>query len=273
MYPQLPGIRNLVNEDKSCWVKLDVFVKEVKGLSFKGLRFAMSEVMVAGKNKNVAFCLFEFGKVVEGCSKIINRERLFAKSLIDDMKEYFAKAGDLKQLIMNSLQPGERRLPEFTLQQLFGGSTEDQERKYGELTDWLAEKGPAARFPLVTESAEFLATQTVTALEKLVIGFDFTASRCQNAMFDRDSVLWRGKPHPEQSPEMPALGTRVVSIASSGPAAFGQFGTVIAKDSVRKLVTVLFDKQLPCATRLEGKLTTKRGLRLDVRDILVAYKP
>jgi hypothetical protein len=228
----------------------------------------MSQVIVAGKNKNIAFCLFEFGKVVEGCSKIINRERLFAKSLIDDMKEYFAKAGDLKQLIMNFIQPGERRLPDFTLQQLFGGSAEDQERKYRELTDWLAEKGPAARFPLVSESAEFLATQTVTALEQLVIGFNFTASRGRSTPFNRDCVLWRGKPNPERSLDMPALGSRVISIASSGPAVFGQFGTVVAKDPVGKLVTVLFDKQLPCGTRLEGKLMTNRGLRVEVKDIL-----
>jgi hypothetical protein len=269
---QPTGIRSILNADTSQWVTLDALVKAVGGISFRGLRQALSVVIVVPYHVNIAFALFGYEQVIDGCCKGPYQKRLFLANLVPLIQEYFTHTGNLKQLIMSSIQAGEKKFPPLTIEQLFGGSVAHQEAKYAELTQWLTANAPAARFPLVSDSATSLSTKSVIEIENIVTKHKDTVVPKLLDKIGEEFILWKQKPNPRPS-EVPPLGARIVSIAPSGAATFGEYGTVIGVDPGTKVVTVLFDHALPCATRLEGRLRTARGLRLHINDVIIISKP
>ena len=273
---QPPGITTLIADDRKNWVGADAFVKSIGGISFKGLRHAMTHVMITPQNVNIAFALYSTHyQVVEGVCKHIGKDKVFADWLVPLMKEWFAKTGNLKQLIMEAVNRGETRLPAFSLEQLYGGNEQTQKERFTELVEWMTEHAPAAKYCLVSSSSDFVSANCLHELESKVRNFKPTIAPREIEDMPEECTLWRTKPY-AASDAMPSLGQRVISIAPAGAATFGEIGTVIGVDGDEKVVTVLFDNVLPCGTTLEGRLFTTRGLRLHLQDIYIiggAQKP
>ena len=273
---QPPGITTLIGNDRRNWVGADVFVKSIGGISFKALRHAMTSVIISPQNVNIAFALYSMHhQVVEGVCKHIGKDKVFADWLVPLMKEWFAKTGNLKQLIMEAVNRGETRLPPFSLAELYGGNEQTQKERFAELVEWMTENAPASKYCLVSDSSDFVSATCLHELESKVRNFKPTIAPREIEDMPEECTLWRAKPYPG-SDAMPSLGQRVISIAPAGAATFGEIGTVIGIDAEEKIVSVLFDNDLPCGTTLEGRLFTPRGLRLHLQDIYIiggAQKP
>ncbi|OHS98409.1 XRN 5'-3' exonuclease N-terminus family protein [Tritrichomonas foetus] len=265
-----PQIRTLINDDFKKWMSMEQIVKGVGGISFKGMRYALSKIIIDPGNVNIALTLFtNEHMVIDGCCKYTDRSYVFASFVLPLVKEYFLQTGNLKSLIMESINKKEQRLPTLTLEQLYGGSEEHQKECYEKLVSWLSQNAPAAKHPLISDQSSFLSTECLSTLESNITSFKFNSVDKEMEDYDVSSILWRQKPNPKSPAEMPKVGQRVISVASSGPATYGEIGTVIETDPRENHLTVLFDKELPCGTRLEGRLRTNRGLRLNLKDIVV----
>jgi hypothetical protein len=258
------GVIPIVRRDNTNWVKAEAFVKAIGGISYGGLRVAMTSVIVVPHNVNIAFALYRSDRmVIEGACKRLGKDRVFADFLVPLMVQYFTKTGNLKQLIMGSGQKGDDKVS-FTLEQLYGGTPEFQAKKFGELVQWMLENAPAAKSGIMNENGDFLSDKVLKEIEKVVDQFKAQIVDKVIDDFDQKNALWNGKRRTKFM-ELPALGKRVISVA---PGTFGEFGTVIQIDRDIETVTVMFDNVLKYGTRLEGRLSTNRGLRLRLNELV-----
>lgn len=263
-------IRQLLSNDARSWVTFQDLVKAVGSISFRGLRQCLTKVVLDPFNVNIALTLNTFDhRVLAGCCKHVNDQRsyLFSSDVPQIVVEYFALTGKLKSIVMNSISKKEKYLPNVTLECLYGGSEEYQKECYEKLTEWMLRKAPAVHLPLVNEDCDFLSHETIKALEDKVSTFDFLSDNETEVDYDVCKLVWKSK-HCHQTSE-PKVGNRVVSVASSGPALFGEIGTVIETYINADAVMVLFDNELPFASRLEGRLNTKRALRVSMNDLVI----
>lgn len=267
-----PPIRQIFKDDLRRWVTFQDLVKSVGKISFRGLRICLSTITLEPSKVNIALTLLTYDhKVIEGCCKLLpeDNQYVFAGFVPQLVKEYFSLTGQLKTIVMDSVSKKEKALPKITLEMLYGGSEKHQNECYEKLIDWLSKKAPAVKFPLVSDTANFISPEGLSNLENKIKSFDFNEHDEVTEGYDADAILWRMKPNPKPLNDVPKVGQRVVSIASSGPATFGEIGTVIETDPRGRSVTVLFDKVLPYGTRLEGRLDTNRGVRMNINNIIV----
>ncbi|KAH0792276.1 XRN 5'-3' exonuclease N-terminus family protein [Histomonas meleagridis] len=266
------GMKKLFDEDKQHWVTTHDIVKAVGGISFRALRTAVTTVIVKPFNTNIAFALYNFNhQIIEGFCKLSHasaNDYVYPASIVPLIVTYFQKAGNLKSLIMKSIQNGEKRFPPVTLEQLYGGDSQYQNEKFEDLQKWLTENSPASKSPLVSAAVDTVSPECLVGVEKMLIDFKSKVVN-KSIEVDQRKLLWRQKPNPSPTAEMPPLGKRVISIASSGAATFGEMGTVIETNDVEDTLVVLFDHELTCGTRLEGRLKTNRGIRLNLEDVYV----
>ena len=171
---------------------------------------------------------------------------------------------------MNSIQKKEK-YPKATLKDLFEGTVEYQNECYQKLINWLSEKAPALNFPLVDNDNDFLSPKSISILEEKISSFDFFkgCDKSEIVTVKSSDLMWRMKCIQNIGKMHPNVGDRVVSIAGSGPALFGEFGTVIETIPSSNSAIVLFDNVLPCATKLGGIIRSKRGSRMNVDDIII----
>lgn len=263
-----PPTQNFFKDDKRKWVDMKTIINTVRNISFKALRYALSQIILSPFNVNIALTLFtNDNKVLDGCCKYEDRNYIFASFIPDLVVQYFNYTGNLKTILMDSYNKKETKLPKITLEMLFGGNEQHQNECYEKLIKWLTENAPAVKYPLVTDFASFLSNESLTAFEKSVSTFKFITSDKELDDYEECNILWRSKPNPKPLSSVPRIGNRIVSIATSGPATYGEIGTVIETDPKTYSVTVLFDNELPCGTRLEGRLATNRGIRMNITDI------
>lgn len=264
------GIKKLFVDDSRNWIKADSITRSV-GISFKALRFAMTVVEIKPQNINIALALYtpNHQYVVDGACKKSDHDYLFAPNVLQLMQEYFKKTGKLKDLLMEAGKRGDRKAGPYTLTDLYGGTTQEQEVKFAALCDWLKENAPAGKYPLTSVNSDFPSQSCMGQLETIIT--KFSANLANKTVDDLNSsdIVWKGKPNTKPPSELPQLGQRVLCVASYGTAPFGEFGTVIGFDSENKTVTVLFDNVLTCGSKLEGRLRTNRGLRVNLKDLVI----
>lgn len=262
----------IYKELPSKWVTFDDLLKTVGHISFKALRQCLSKVFVDPFGVNIAFTLMTYDRrVLFGCCKYLQNERdyVFASFIPALVVEYFSYTGNLKTIIMDSISRKERYPSKITLEMLYGGTVEHQNECFKRLTNWLSEKAPAVKFPLVPEDNDFLSVESLLELEQRVVNFGFSEKIELADNIKNSEIFWRMKSCQIKSDALPSIGQRVVSIASSGPALFGEIGTVIETVPTANSVMVLFDNELACGTRLNEILSTNRALRVKVQDIIV----
>lgn len=266
-----PPVKTIIKDDLRRWITFQDLVKSVGRITFKALRTCLSKVILQPSGINIALTLFTYEhKVIEGCCKRLpdDNSYVFASFIPFLVKEYFTYTGSLKTIIMDSYNRKEKELPKITLEMLYGGNADHQNECFERLINWLSENAPAVKFPLVPDNSNFLSKECLSKLESTINTFDFNVHDETVDSYDTSAILWRTKPNPKPLSDLPRIGQRVVSIASSGPAVFGEIGTVIETDP-NGYVTVLFDNILTCGTRLEGRLSTNRGLRLRANEIII----
>ena len=266
-----PLIRNIIQEDHKGWVPMNQVLRDVGKISFRGLKYALTKVIIHPGDTNIAFALFDKRMVIEGCCRYDHNNNLYliADRVVPLIKEYFQYTGNLKQLIMDSINKKQKFLPPFTLEDLYGGNQQHQEECFSKLVHWLMEHSPASKYPLVPSNSSFLSPQYLLKLESAVIQANLASSDKELDDYDPRYILWKSKPNTKITTEFPRIGQRVISVASSGPAPFGEFGTVVETNPDENLVIVLFDNELSYGSILEGRLNTNRGVRLSLKDLVI----
>ena len=265
-------IKQIMNEESKKWVTFKDVVRMIGGISFRGIRQCLRKVVVDPFGVNIAFPLFAFDRrVLFGCCKHDKKENthLFASFVVPLLIEYFKLTGSLKKLIMESISRNEKFLSKVTLEMLYGGTVEYQNECYEKLINWLSNNAPSLKYPVVDEENDFLSCESLSILEERIASFDFNESEdSQIKSIKSSDVIWKMKLNPNCNRNMPKIGQRVVSIAASGPAVFGETGTIVETVPSSNSVFVLFDRVLRCASRVEGMLNTNRGLRVNINDII-----
>lgn len=267
-------IMQIMNDERNKWVSLQDLVRFVGNISFKGLRQCLRKVVVDPFGINIAFSMISMDrKVIFGCCKFDSKNDTFwfASFILPLIVEYFKLVGSLKRLVMDSIKRKEKYLSKITLQMLYGGTPEYQNECFSKLISWMNENAPSVRFPFVNEENDFLSAESLDSLEERLISFDFHEDDTSEVKLVKSSeIIWKLKTNQnhESSQKIPFVGQRVVSRAFSGPAKFGEVGTVIETIPSANCVVVLFDNPLLCATRFEGILKTNRGLKVSINDII-----
>lgn len=261
------------------WATFQTVLQHVGGLSFKGLRYVLTEIKV--NDINIAFTLFYSANkqhfIVAGCCRTYQDangfwQYDFPDFVVPKLIQYFEYTGNLKQLIMKFLKKKEKGLS-ITLDQLYGGSVEYQNECFRNLTNWLSENSFAAKYPLIPCRHQMFPLESIQLFESTLCSHQSEEKLIEIQNVTENQLIWKLK-HMKSTPINEInLGSRIVSIAESGPAPFGSFGIVIEISPESREVTILFDKELPLGSRFNGILSTNRALRMKTTEISVLCSP
>jgi hypothetical protein len=216
---------------------------------------------------NIALTLYTGNKsrAVLGWCRLGEQQTTFPRAVVGLLQQYVRMSGKLTQVLKKEQGKGPRVLG---VGDLWPRSKQEQDAKLAALIEWLNANGPAVKWPLVSARMSSLSAEAVAKVEDAAITIGKQAQGRRNVEgVVADIVVWQGKVTPPVNVEMPALGQRVVAMAASGPVPFGAQGTVVDVDQELKMVGVVFDRVMPCGTRLDGRITTNRGLVMFRRDL------
>jgi len=273
----IDGVVKIINDDKKFWDSFESYKSELK-IKYRVFCIATSSVMVTDTDTNIALTLSlpnppnRVFKVVEGWCKRSSRDLFFFSPTKNLIKEYFLKAGNLKKLLIEAVDKQADKF-EFSIDQLFEGENHEAKvQKYNSLIDWLSQNSPCVKSNLVSSYSDSLTIKGISQIETLLEKYQPKETKSGLEKIPISKIIWSGMQKENIKCGEVSLGSKVYSIASSGPVPFGTSGVVISYDSNANTADVVFDQVLPYGTNLNGRLKKNRGMKMTIYDLYVISK-
>lgn len=258
--------RDLISFDERQWTPLLSICRKVS-LPFAIVKALCSSITFEGSTTNYSYSFFspDMNTVIDNFCKIIDRE-IFIHDRNMAFKDYASIFSHIKKHY-DSVK-GETKRPFVSLPKtVLVRNQSDFDDKMMYLKEYLTDNSPATKSYMVPSSKISVAYDSLSYYENKIINEGIKVYD-NEVTLDINEVIVPGGEVTFTNNE-PMLFSRFVVISDDSAYPFGEAGVIVGYDEANHKVDVLFDRELPSSSYMNGKIKTKRGGSLYLIDIIV----
>ncbi|KAK8884345.1 5'-3' exoribonuclease 1 [Tritrichomonas musculus] len=256
--------------DENEWKPIDDIIERLR-IPYDVVRPILTSIPLQGASSenslNLAFTGFFEKRVLDGfCRKCPPNDHEFTKDYILQLHEYAVSdiAGQLLSVLRST--DNIEHLKSVKPEDIWDCQPAERDHKMKELSAFMKNSLPNKYF-LIDDTISIISQTTLEKIERRIIEHEPLIENNDNEIVSLklSDLMWPGKI--KSFLQKCEIGSRVITLCSSGPIPFGKTGFVIGIDSQKSQYHIILNDECQYGTNLRKRLTTKRGYIAKVDDL------